>query len=203
MVSASSTMDPSLDKAEDVSHVCGSSGRVYLRKGKNDSQGEEKGEKCEKQFCEQQSQTRRRMRRCFKQNTRYSPAAIVGAAHGVDHTRADIHPAAHEGSHTGQVGYFKKQLHLLESPCWRWQKCEEEGAEVLLWTGCNSHFQSSTPLGTTGRASGYWPELTQNITKFRFALSNEWRFVLINSNAKLTHLSWVQMLNSNNGCLGH
>lgn len=38
-----------------VSHVCGSSGIAYLRKRKNDKQGEEEGGKCEKQSFGQPS----------------------------------------------------------------------------------------------------------------------------------------------------
>lgn len=57
------------------------------------------------------------------------------AAQGLDHTGADIHSAAHEGLHTAAVGYFKKELQLMETPCWSTAKMRggRRSSEVMDW----------------------------------------------------------------------
>lgn len=102
--------------------MCGSSQKT-LRKGKNDTEADKKGEKCEKQSCK--SQEKKDVVEVVQaiplilfpeaHGEELGESGYFPAVHGEKQTKADIHPAARKGLHTKPVGYFPKELWPTEN----------------------------------------------------------------------------------------
>lgn len=94
-----------------------------LRKGKNDTEADKKGEKCEKQSCK--SQEKKDVVEVVQaiplilfpeaHGEELGESGYFPAVHGEKQTKADIHPAARKGLHTKPVGYFPKELWPTEN----------------------------------------------------------------------------------------
>lgn len=96
-----------------------------LRKGKNDTEADKKGEKCEKQSCKSQEkkdvvEVVQAIPLIFTDahGEELGESGYFPAVHGEKQTKVDIHPAARKGLHTKAVGYFPKELWPTENLHW-------------------------------------------------------------------------------------
>lgn len=101
-------MAPPHGRAEPIRHRCSTSGKTYLRKGKNVIQAEWEAAV----LTPRSEKDGEEMLQVVKQRF---PCSHLSEE---DHARADIHTAACEGPHTRADGCFLKELQPMERPHW-------------------------------------------------------------------------------------